>query len=159
MPKIDIAAAPKTQGSRYPKPFDEPCLGRAATHVGAAGGLTQFGVVMLTLKPGAWSSQRHWHAKEDEFAYVISGDVALIEDAGETRLAVGDCVAWPAGVKNGHHLINRGATDATLLIVGTRDANDFGEYPDIDMRFTTGRYDRQPGAPGGFTRKDGTPYS
>jgi uncharacterized cupin superfamily protein len=156
MPKIDIALAPTVVGSGYPKPFDEPCRLRAVTRVGMAAGLTQFGVVLLKLPPGAWSSQRHWHMNEDEFAYVLSGSVVLIEDEGETVLAPGDCVGWKAGVRNGHHLVNRGETDAHLLVVGTRDDDDWGEYPDIDMRFGTGRYERPPGSV--FTHKDGTPY-
>jgi uncharacterized cupin superfamily protein len=156
MPKIDVAKAPTFEGSGYPKPFDEPCRERAGIRLGAAAGLTQFGVVLLTLKPGAWSSQRHWHAKEDEFAYLLSGEVVLIEDAGETPLAPGDCAAWKAGVRNGHHLVNRGEVDAVLLVVGTRDSADSGEYPDIDLRFGAGRYEAPPGSV--FWHKDGTPY-
>jgi uncharacterized cupin superfamily protein len=158
VPKIDLAAAPRSKGSAYPPPFATPCQGREVARLATAAGLTQFGVVLVTLKPGAWSSQRHWHMKEDELAYVLSGEVVLIEDEGETRLAPGDCAAWKAGVANGHHLINRGPVDAVLLVVGTRDNADWGEYSDIDMRFNAGRYERQPGAGGAFSHKDGTPY-
>ena len=157
MPKIDRAAAPQSKGSLYPPPFAEPSRGREAVRVGIAAGLTQFGVVLLTLKAGAWSSQRHWHMKEDEFAYVLSGEVVLIEDEGETPLAAGDCAGWKAGVKNGHHFVNRGAADAVLLVVGSRDNSDWGEYSDIDMRFNAGRYERPAGSGGVFSRKDGTP--
>lgn len=156
MPKIDLSRAPQAKGSTYPKPFDEPCLGREWLRLAAAAGLTQFGVNLLTLKPGAWSSQRHWHAKEDEFVYVAEGEVVLVEDAGETILKAGDCAAWKAGVQDGHHLINRSQRDAKLLTIGTRDDADQGEYSDIDMKFGPGRYSRAGGT--GYSRKDGTPY-
>jgi uncharacterized cupin superfamily protein len=158
MPKIDLDAAPTFKGSRYPKPFDAPCQGRAAVRVGSAGGLTQFGVNLVTLAPGAWASQRHWHEKEDEFVYVLSGELVLVEDDGEVTLRPGDCAAWKAGVHNGHHLINRSDShEARFLVVGTRDDADWGEYPDIDLRFNPTRYD-QVGMNGVFAHKDGTPY-
>ena len=157
MPKIDITKAPRAKGSSYPKPYDEPCRGREGIRLGLAGGLTQFGVNTMTLPPGAWSSQRHWHEKEDEFVYVISGELVLVEDDGETMLKAGDCVAWKAGVHNGHHLINRSKHAASFLVVGTRDEGDWGEYPDIDLRFNPERYS---GTRAGsvFSHKDGTPY-
>jgi uncharacterized cupin superfamily protein len=158
MPKIDIAGAPKFKGSGYPKPFDEPCKGREGVRLGVAADLTQFGVNLVTLKPGAWSSQRHWHMNEDELVYVVSGELVLVEDDGETVLRAGDAAAWKAGVKNGHHLINRTSKDAVLLAIGTRDDADWGEYPDIDLKFNPSRYDRKGGVPGGFAHKDGTPY-
>jgi uncharacterized cupin superfamily protein len=158
MPKIDPAKAVVAKGSRYPKPFDEPCAGRTLVLLAAAGGLTQFGVNLTTLAPGAWASQRHWHEKEDEFVYVLTGELALVEDEGETTLRPGDSAAWKAGVRNGHHLVNRTAREATFLIVGTRDMDDWGEYPDIDLKFNSGRYDRKPGTGGTFLHKDGTPY-
>ena len=158
MPKIDLAKAPSFKGSRYPQPFDAPCQGRAAVQAGIAGGLTQFGVNLVTLAPGAWASQRHWHEKEDEFVYVLLGDLVLVEDDGEVTLRPGDCAAWKAGVRNGHHLINRsGSNEARFLVVGTRDNEDWGEYPDIDLRFNAARYDRA-GVSGVFAHKDGTPY-
>ena len=158
MPKIDLEAAPVSKGSMYPPPFDAPCQARSVLRLGPAVGLKQFGIALTTLPPGAWSSQRHWHSHEDEFAYVLSGEVVLVEDTGETVLKPGDCAAWPAGVRNGHHLVNRGAVDATVLVVGARDNADWGEYSDIDMRFNAGRYERKPGTGGTFSRKDGTPY-
>ena len=158
MPKIDLAKAPTVKGSRYPKPFDEPCQGRAAMLLGTAAGLTQFGVNIVTLAPGAWASQRHWHEKEDEFVFVLSGELALVEDEGEISLKPGDCAAWKAGIRNGHHLINRSPSEeARFLVVGTRDHADWGEYSDIDMRFNEGRYERS-GIGGVFSHKDGTPY-
>ena len=158
MPKIDLAKAPSFKGSRYPQPFDAPCQGRAAVQAGIAGGLTQFGVNLVTLAPSAWASQRHWHEKEDEFVYVLSGELVLVEDDGEVTLRPGDCAAWKAGVRNGHHLINRnGSNEARFLVVGTRDNEDCGEYPDIDLRFNAARYDRA-SVGGAYSHKDGTPY-
>lgn len=158
MPKINIDAAPTLKGSSYPSPYDEPCKDRIGVRLGVAAGLTQFGVNLVTLPPGAWSSQRHWHAREDEFVYVLSGELVLIEDDGEVTLKAGDSAAWQAGVRNGHHLVNRGTQSATLLVVGTRDDADWGEYPDIDLRINPARYNRAGGAGGGYSHKDGTPY-
>ena len=158
MPKVDLSKAQVSKGSRYPKPFDEPCLARENLRIALAGGLTKVGVNITTLKPGAWSSQRHWHAKEDEFAYVISGELVLIEDEGETVLKPGDCVAWKAGVKNGHHLVNRTKADACFLVVSSIDPSDWGEYPDIDLQFHREKAPGAPGPHGGFTHKDGKPY-
>jgi uncharacterized cupin superfamily protein len=154
MPKIDISRAPQNTGSRYPAPFDEPCRERAWRRIGDAAGLTQFGVNLLTLKPGVWSSQRHWHAAEDEFVWVVAGEVALVDDSGEQQLGPGDCTGFRAGDRNGHHFINRSNRDAVLLVVGGRNDADHGEYPDIDMKFLPGRY----AGKGGYVRKDGTPY-
>ena len=150
MPKIDIAEAPTRKGTRYPAPFDKPCLERVRVALGDAGGLTDFGVNLLTLLPGVWSSQRHWHSGEDEFVYVISGEVVLVGDAGEEILRAGDCAAFPKGVADGHQLINRSQAPAICLEVGTRTRDDLCLYPDIDMKIDS-RDDR-------FTHKDGTPY-
>jgi uncharacterized cupin superfamily protein len=148
MPKIDLASAPVRTGTGYPAPHDAPCRMRHRLQLGNAAGLSQFGVNLLTLKPGVWSSQRHWHHQEDEFVYILSGEVVLITDAGEEVLKAGDCAGFPANDGNGHHLVNRSNADATLLEVGTRSNGDSGVYPDIDMLF----------GPRGFTHKDGTPY-
>ena len=159
MPKIDVDKAPSFKGSTYPKPYDEPCRGRAGVRLGVAGRLTQFGVNLVTLEPGGWASQRHWHEKEDELVYVLSGELVLVEDDGEVTLKPGDCAAWKAGVRNGHHLINRSSSnEARFLVVGTRDSGDWGEYPDIDLRFNPARYDRAGGAGGAYSHKDGRPY-
>jgi len=149
MPKIDIAKAPTRKGSGYPAPFDKPCTERIRRRLGDAGGLTQFGVNLLTLPPGVWSSQRHWHSDEDEFVYVLSGEVTLIDDRGETVLRAGDCAAFPKGEANGHHIVNRSKADATLIEAGTRSNGDVCLYPDIDLRIE---------AHAGFTRRDGTLY-
>lgn len=156
MPKIDPADVPSFEGSSYPSPFDEPCRGRRGQRLGKAGGLTQFGVNLMTLAPGAWASQRHWHEKEDEFVYVLAGELVLVENAGETLLRAGDSAAWPAGVRDGHHLQNRSGADATFIVVGSCDDKDHGEYSDIDMVFAPGRYSG--GKAGIFRHKDGTPY-
>jgi uncharacterized cupin superfamily protein len=147
--KIDIAGAQTRAGSRYPKPFDEPCRDKIRRRLGAAAGLTQFGVNLLELAPGAWSSQRHWHANVDEFVYVVQGPVVLATDVGETILETGDCAGFKAGDPDGHHLINRGSELALVLEIGTAGPPSmYAEYSDIDMRVT----------PDGYVHKDGTPY-
>ena len=142
--------APARARSRYPKPFDEPCRNKTRRRIGLVAGLTQFGVNLLELRPGAWSSQRHWHAHEDEFVCVVRGPVVLVTDAGETILNTGDCAGFKAGERDGHHLQNRGAATALVLEVGTRGQGEpHAEYPDIDLRVTAQ----------GYVHKDGTPYS
>jgi uncharacterized cupin superfamily protein len=156
MPKIDLAAVELYEGSSYPPPFDEPCRGRKAWRLGDAIGLTQFGVNVMTLDPGAWASQRHWHEKEDEFVFMLEGELVLVEDGGETVLRPGDSAGWPAGVHDGHHLQNRTDREARFLVIGTRDDSDHGEYPDIDLCFGEGRYSKR--KVGVYRHKDGTPY-
>jgi uncharacterized cupin superfamily protein len=152
MPKrIDPKDLPISTGTFYPPPYHQPCRARERRRLGDAAGLTQFGVNLLRLKPGVWSSQRHWHTGQDEFVYVISGEVVLVTDTGEEILTAGDCAGFKAGDKDGHHLQNRSGADALLLEIGTRVADDGGEYPDIDMAFHMGM-------PPEYTRKDGTPY-
>lgn len=146
--RIDLQAIRVSVGSRYPAPYDAPCAGRMRSRLGDAAGLTDFGVNLLRLPPGTWSSQRHWHTAEDEFVYVLEGEVVLVTDAGEETLREGDCAGFKAGVKDGHHLQNRARSDAVLLEIGSRKSEDAGEYPDIDMRFS----------PHGFAHKDGRPY-
>jgi methyltransferase (TIGR00027 family) len=141
-------------GSRYPAPFDAPCKARSWLRLGDAAGLTQFGVNMVRLPAGAWSSQRHWHALEDEFVFVLEGEVVLVTDAGEERLGAGECAGFKAGVRDGHCLQNRSSADAVLLVVGTRDDADWGEYSDIDMVYTAGRYSGHLQ----FLHRDGTRY-
>lgn len=152
MARIDVDKVPVVKGTRYPAPHDEPCKLRENTPVGLAAGLTQFGVNITRLKPGVWSSQRHWHAKEDEFVYVIEGEVVLANEGGEEILRAGDCAGFKAGVRDGHCLQNRSARDVVVLTVGSRDDEDWGEYSDIDMKFLPGRYT----GGGGYTKKDGS---
>jgi uncharacterized cupin superfamily protein len=150
MPKrVDLSSVPVVVGSGYPAPFDQPCAARARQRLGEPSGLTDFGVNLMRLPPGTWSSQRHWHAAEDEFVFVVEGEVVLITDSGEETLRAGDSAGFKAGVKDGHHLQNRSPRDAVVLEVGSRKEQDEGEYSDIDMRFVR---------TGGFVRKDGTPY-
>ena len=150
MPKIDIAAVPKHKGTRYPTPFNDPCAERVRQRLGDAGGLKDFGVNLMRLPPGNWSSQRHWHSEEDEFVYVLEGELTLIEDEGETVLRAGDCAAFPKGSGNGHHMINKSDTTAVYLEAGTRSPTDLITCSDIDMisLSTDGR----------FVHKDGMPY-
>ena len=148
MPKLDLASVPEAAGSRYPSPHDVPCRERRYRRLGTAGGLSRLGVTIVRLPPGAWSSQRHWHALEDEFLYVISGEVLVASDAGEERASAGDCYAWPAGVRDGHCVKNVGTTEAVLLAMSSKDAADHGEYPDLDLKFT----------PDGYRHKDGSVY-
>jgi uncharacterized cupin superfamily protein len=133
MPKIDIAKVPFDTATKYPPPFNQAVVGRERKRLGNAAGLDQFGVNLCRLKPGAASSQRHWHANEDEFVYVLEGEVMLCEDGGETILKPGDAAAWKAGVVNGHCLVNRSDRDAVVLEVGTRAATERATYSDIDM--------------------------
>lgn len=153
MRKINPAEAPVGQGTRYPPPHDAPCKDRKWIRLGDAAGITQFGVNLLTLEPGVWSSQRHWHTHEDEFAYVLEGELVLVTDDGEEMMRAGDCVGFKAGVPDGHTLQNRTDKPARILVIGTRDDRDAGEYSDIDMKFHPGRYS----GGGGYTRKNGEP--
>jgi uncharacterized cupin superfamily protein len=153
MPKrINAADLPLHTGTLYPPPHDKPCRARERRRLGDAAGLTQFGVNLLRLKPGVWSSQRHWHTEQDEFVYIVSGEVVLVTDGGEEILKTGDCAGFKAGDKDGHHLQNRSNEDALLLEIGTRTSTDTGEYSDIDMAFKIG-------GPAMYTHKDGTPYA
>lgn len=150
MPKIDLESVPEICRTGYPAPYSADVAGRHYRRLAGPGGLTDFGVNLCRLEPGAWSSQRHWHSREDEFAYVVSGEVVLVTNTGETLMRPGDCAAFPKNDGDGHHLVNRSDADALLLVVGSNFADDTCTYPDIDMHL--------PRADGGFTRKDGTPY-
>jgi uncharacterized cupin superfamily protein len=134
MPKIDVAKIPVETVSAYPDPFWQPIEGREKKRLGNVAGLSQFGVNLTTLKPGAWSSQRHWHRNEDEFVYVLKGEVVLCEDHSETVLKAGDAAGFKADSGNGHCLINRTQEDAVFLEIGTRADTETAVYPDIDMR-------------------------
>ena len=150
MPKIDLAEVPETNRTGYPAPYSEAVAGRAFRRLGAHGGITDFGVNLLRLEPGAWSSQRHWHTSEDEFAVMIEGEAVLVTDGGERVMRPGDCAAFPAGRADAHHFVNRSASDVVFLVVGSDKPADTCHYPDIDLHL--------PRNDGGFTRKDGTPY-
>jgi uncharacterized cupin superfamily protein len=150
--KIDPALIKSIVGTTYPPPFDEPCLSRERKRLGDAANLTQFGVNLLRLPPGAWSSQRHWHSHSDEFIFVLSGEVTLVTDAGIEVLRPGEAAGFKAGDANGHCLQNRSSADATVLEIGTRVTEDGAVYSDIDMLAPAG------GKPAVYVRKDGTPY-
>src|SRR4029079_15560048 len=124
MPKIDIAAVPKRKGTGYPAQFNAPCAERVRQRLGDAGGLTDFGVNLMRLPPGNWSSQRHWHSHEDEFVYVLVGELTLIEGGGETLLRAGDFAAFPTNPGNGHHMITRSGATAVYLEGGSRQPAD-----------------------------------
>jgi uncharacterized cupin superfamily protein len=152
MPIIDKDAAPTRFGTGYPPPFDEPCKGRRRWKLGDAAGLTQFGVNLLRLPAGGWSSQRHWHTAEDEFVLVLEGEVVLVTDEGEQVMRPGDCAGFPAGVANGHHLQNRSGAEAVLLEVGSRRPDtDGADYPDIDLTLDEGSTE--------YRHRDGRPYA
>jgi len=139
-------------GSSYPAPFAAACADREKRALGDAFGLSHFGVNLVRLKPGAASSQRHWHSREDELVYVLDGEVVLITDAGEQVMTPGMCMGFPAGAANGHQLVNRSGRDAVYLEVGDRAPGDEVDYPDIDMLVRTVDGKRR------FVRKNGTPY-
>ncbi len=150
MPKINLADLPVRVGTGYPAQFNGACAGRTRRRLGDAGGLSGFGVNLMTLPPGKWSSQRHWHSHEEEFVYVLSGELILVEDGGETALCAGDCAAFPKGSGNGHHLQNRGTIEAIYLEVGSRHPDDLTTCSDIDMMSSN--------RDGTFVHKDGSPY-
>ena len=157
MPKLDLDAIAQTNATGYPDPYDREVEGRWYRRLAPVAGLTEMGASHVVLKPGAWSSQRHWHGEEDELLVMLSGEAVLVEDpgsgsgagGGETVLRAGDVAAWPKGVRIGHHLCNRSEADCSFVAISAgNDDTDFGEYPDIDMKF----------GPDGYARKDGTPY-
>ena len=148
MPRINLNEIESTNRTGYPPPFDKQVHGRWYRRLAPAAGLEDFGVSHVTLKPGAWSSQRHWHNGEDEFVVMLEGEAVLVEDDGRTVLRTGDCAAWPKGSTNGHHLINESDSDCVFVVVGG-GANTGGGYSDVDLAFTPD---------GKYTRKDGTPY-
>ena len=134
MPKIDIDKVKIDTYTGYPEPFRQAVAGRERKRLGNTVGLDQFGVNLSRLKPGAASSQRHWHQNEDELVYMLEGELVLVEDNGETVLRPGDAAGWKAGVANGHCLINRTQRDAVYLEIGSRAPREVANYPDVDMR-------------------------
>jgi uncharacterized cupin superfamily protein len=151
--RIDVAALPVHSGTFYPPPYHTPCLARFRKRLGDAAGLTQYGVNLTRLAPGSWSSQRHWHSHEDEFIYVLEGELVLVTETGEEIMRAGDCAGFKAGDEDGHHLQNRSNKEAIYLEIGSRhQAEDSAQYPGIDLAYPAG------GVPVRFTRRDGTPY-
>ncbi len=148
MPKIDLESIEQRNRTGYPPPFDQPVAGRFVRRIAPATGLTDFGVSHVVLKPGAWSSQRHWHDGEDEFVVMTTGEAVLVEDSGSVVLRAGDLAAFPKGTGDGHHLRNESDSDCAFIVFGGGVCTG-GGYSDIDMRFT---------AEGDYVHKDGTPY-
>ncbi len=153
MPKIDYHKMTVKTGTIYPAPFAARMKGRNKSSLGSQAGLTQFGVNLTELEPGAMSALRHWHEHEDEFVYVLAGELTLIDDAGETPLKAGDSAGFKAGEPNGHHLVNKSQEPAVYLEIGSRSNEERAHYPDDDLAFAK----TQDGFE--FTHKDGTPYA
>jgi uncharacterized cupin superfamily protein len=152
MPVIDQSAITPRTGTIYPEPYASQMKGRSSLRLGDAGGLTQFGVNIVILAPGARSSLRHWHKAEDEFVMVTQGECVLIQDVGETAMRPGDCAAFPAGSTDGHTFVNRTATEARFLVVGTKAKHEVATYSDVDFRIEIDEGKMT------FTYKDGTPW-
>jgi uncharacterized cupin superfamily protein len=151
-PALDPLSVPPRTDSGYPEPFRSRVLPREKRALGAALGLAKFGVNLTTLPPGKESSMRHWHSHEDEFVFVLEGEVVLCTDAGEQTLVAGTCAGFRAGTNDGHQLVNRSRRPAVYLEIGTRDEADAVVYPDVDLLF-------DPAVdPDRFTHRDGTPY-
>lgn len=157
MPKLDLDAITQTNATGYPPPYDGPVQGRMYRRLAPATGMTQLRASHVVLKPGAWSSQRHWHRLIDEMLVMVSGEAVLVEDPGsgpgagdgEQVIRAGDVIVWPAGIENGHHLQNRSDEPCVFVVASAGDYDlDGGVYPDIDMVFD----------PDGYARKDGTRY-
>src|SRR5438067_5823208 len=152
MPKIDIAKAVVRTKGIYPQPYNHVADGREKVALGNLAGLTQFGVNLTRLKPGAASALRHWHENEDEFVYVLEGELVLIEDDGETLLRPGDAAGFKAGIANGHHLVNKSGREAVYLEIGTCAARERAHYPDVDLAIVKDESGSR------IMRKSGAPY-
>lgn len=148
MPKVELDEVPPSNATGYPEPFHREVEGRWWKRIAPLAGLTEMGASHVTLKPGAWSSQRHWHDSEDELVVMLSGTAVLVEDDGETEVVAGDVLAWPKGVRNGHHLINRSDAPCSFIAISA-GPDGTGGYSDIDMAWT---------ADGRFVRRDGSEY-
>jgi uncharacterized cupin superfamily protein len=153
MPKVDVSKAKVRTGTNYPPQFQNVVQGREKSVLGDLVGLTQFGVNLTRLKPGAASALRHWHESEDEFVYMLEGELVLIEDGGETLLRPGDAAGFKAGVPNGHHLVNKTQRDAVYLEIGTRAPAERAHYPDVDLEFIRDKDKVQ------VRHKSGEPYA
>ena len=152
MPKLDLTKVSVKTGTIYPAPYDAEVAGRSSLRLGDAGGLTQFGVNIVILEPGAKSSLRHWHLAEDEFVMITQGACTMMQDAGPTIMQVGDCAAFPAGLPDGHCFVNHTDTEARFLVVGTKAKTEVATYSDVDFMVHQG------GGVNRFTYKDGTDW-
>lgn len=153
MPKLDLSQVPVKTGSVYPEPYASMMKGRSSLRLGDAGGLTQFGVNLVTLEPGAMSSLRHWHLAEDEFVMVTEGECVMVQDEGETVMRPGDCAAFPAGSANGHHFLNRSDRVAKFLVIGSKAKREVATYSDMDLMV------EMEAGKARFTYKDGTDWT
>ncbi len=153
MPKLDLSQVPVKTGSVYPEPYASMMKGRSSLRLGDAGGLTQFGVNLVTLEPGAMSSLRHWHLAEDEFVMVTEGECVMVQDEGETVMRPGDCAAFPAGSANGHHFLNRSDRVAKFLVIGSKAKREVATYSDVDLMV------EMEAGKARFTYKDGTDWT
>ncbi len=153
MPKLDLTTVPVKTGSIYPAPYGAMMAGRSSLRLGDAGGLTQFGANLVMLEPGALSSLRHSHAVEDEFVIMVTGELVMVEDEGETVMRAGDCAAFPAGTGNGHHFINRSGEVGSFLVIGSKSKREVATYSDVDLMVT------MEAGKAHFTYKDGTDYA
>lgn len=151
--KIDLEKAPVRTGSIYPSPYAEMMAGRSSLRLGDAGGLTQFGVNLVILAPGARSSLRHWHLHEDEFVMVTQGECTMYLDAGPTVMRAGDCAAFPAGREDGHCFVNHTDAEARFLVIGTKAPREVATYSDVDLKAEIA------GGTSRFTYKDGTDWA
>lgn len=149
MPKIDLDAIERTNRTGYPAPYAADVAGRFYQRVGDAAGLLDFGASHVVLKPGAASSQRHWHEEEDELVVMLAGEAVLIEDGGRTVLRPGDLAVFPKGIANGHRLVNESEADCVFVAIG-RQGTGIVHYPDIDLRWN--------GAAERYEYKSGSPY-
>ena len=153
MPKIDIAKIPVEARNIYPDEFAKVVAGRERQRLGDVVGLTQFGVNICRLKPGAASSLRHWHREEDELVFMLEGELMLVEDSGETVLRAGEAAGFKANDTNAHCLVNKSGRDAVFLEIGTRAPFERSTYADVDMMLERDKNGRR------FLRKSGEPYS
>jgi uncharacterized cupin superfamily protein len=152
-PALDPATIPPRTGSGYPEPFRSRVLPREKRALGDRLGLTKLGVNLTTLPPGRESSMRHWHTREDELIFVVEGELVLRSEEGEQTLTAGMCAGFPAGVQDGHQLINRSSQPARYLEISNRDPDDGAEYPDVDLLYRKSAEGKPQ-----FVHKDGTDY-
>jgi len=150
MPKLDLDSIETTNRTGYPPPYDAPMAKRHYRRLAPAGKLEDFGVSHVTLDPGGISSQRHWHEGEDEFVVMLSGEAVLVEEGGETVMRPGDCAAFPKGVADGHHLVNRSDAPCSFVAVGKPAFTDC-HYPDIDLHLDAAKQ--------AYVHKDGSSYA
>ena len=145
MPKLNLETIAQTNATGYPPEYADKVQGRWYRRLAPTGGISDFGASHVTLKPGAWSSQRHWHVGEDEMVIMLAGEAVLVDDNGEVLMRAGDVAAFPKNDGNAHALINRSDTDCIFVAIGRPSETDC-HYPDINMHLTHGA---------GFKRKDG----